>query len=190
MVLGAMMAGGNPKDGRQKDDFYPTPPEVTIALLDQFKFETNGEKDFLWDCAAGDGAMLNVFDKFGYKNLGSDVEPRKLNIEKRDFLEIKKNSAFSTTIITNPPFNLAEQFIRHSFDIGTKKLALVLKSTFFHAKSRYPLFEEHTPSYVCPLLWRPDFLNKGRPTMEVSWFIWDKTNCNDSAIYMPLPKPI
>lgn len=182
MSLGVMMSGGNPASGeRQEDDFYPTPAEVTIALFREFQFP-----DQIWDCAAGDGAILKVAQQHGYRVFGTDINPRNVKIPAGDFL--KMSVAPCPTIITNPPFNLAEKFIRKSFGLGVTDLALVLKSTFFHAKCRKQLFDEFPPAYVCPLLWRPDFLNLGRPTMECSWYIWNTDG--QETRYRPLAKPV
>jgi hypothetical protein len=84
-------------------------------------------------------------------------------------------------IITNPPFNISEEFIRHAL---TKApiVAMLLKSQYWHAKKRVKLFEECPPAYVLPLSWRPDFLfdqrkegdKKAAPTMEVAWTVWIK----------------
>ena len=38
MGIGAAMAGGNPTTGRQENDFYPTPSDVTKALLYEYDF--------------------------------------------------------------------------------------------------------------------------------------------------------
>ena len=54
---------------RQKDDFYPTPPEATIALLNSEKF---GEGT-IWECACGNGAMSKVLKDSGYKVYSSDL---------------------------------------------------------------------------------------------------------------------
>lgn len=92
-------------------------------------------------------------------------------------------------IITNPPFSKATEFIEHALDID-KKCAFLLKSQFWHAKSRIDLFNKLPPSYVLPLTWRPDFLfgkKSGSPTMEVIWTVWSGTS---QAKYQPLRKPI
>lgn len=180
--MGAAMAGGNPANGRKKNDFYPTPDNVTQALLNNFNF-----KDVIFEPAAGDGAMVKVLQRNGKRVIAADLEPRHPKIHELDFLKLNKLPA--KTIITNPPFNIAEKFIRHAMELGVEEMALVLKSTYFHAKTRYPLFKEYQPSAVCPLLWRPDFLGLGRPTMEVAWFIWEKSDGVEDTRYIPLIKP-
>lgn len=181
MSLGAMMAGGNPAEGRQEDDFYPTPPEPTIALLNVEQFDGR-----IHECACGDGTMAKIIAAYGYDVIASDLVPRGYGSQ-HDFLKITKK--VSHNIITNPPFDLAEKFIRHALEVQRpRKLALLLKSTYFHAKNRIPLFEQHPPKIIYPLTWRVDFLGKGRPTMECSWFVWHRGN-TDLPTYQLLAKP-
>jgi hypothetical protein len=182
MGLGSAMAGGNPLTGRMEDDFYPTPSEVTHALLGEFHF---GRGKIL-EPAAGDYAMASVLEANGYQVEASDVTPRDPRVMQRDFLTMTKTDAGA--IITNPPFNLAQQFIEHALGVlRVSVLALVLKSTYWHAVTRQPLFQRFRPSFVCPLTWRPDFLQKGRPTMECSWVVWMDTHMGPTQ-YLPLNK--
>ena len=93
-------------------------------------------------------------------------------------------------IITNPPFSLAEQFIRRS---GEHKIpfAMLVKSQYWHAIKRFFLFYENKPAYILPLTWRPDFLFKtrgsGSPLMDVMWCVWIPGATKTE--YRPLLKP-
>jgi hypothetical protein len=78
-------------------------------------------------------------------------------------------------------------FIERAFEIGIGEMALLLKATFWHAARRRQLYEKHTPSLILPLLWRPDFLNRGGPTMDLIWVVWDKEH-HGKAVYDLLPR--
>lgn len=183
MTLGASMAGGNPKRARPLNDFYPTPDEVTRALLEKFSFNPE-----IHECACGDGSMARVIQSYGYKVMGTDLEPRGFG-SKIDFFDLKQPLA--QAIITNPPFGpgpMARRFIEHALGVlKVDQLALVLKSTYWHAANRQDLFEEFKPAAICPLTWRPDFLGLGRPTMEAMWCVWLRGHVGE-PIYMPLNK--
>ncbi len=184
--IGAAMAGGNPRDGREKDEFYPTPVECTIALMkhevDNIILHTNK----VWECACGDGQMSEIIKTFGFEVDSSDLIDRGYG-RNEDFFA-HSTSDTNTVIVTNPPFNLAPKFITHALEvIQVPYLALLLKSTFWHARRRYNLFEKHTPSVIYPLTWRPDFMNKGAPTMDCSWVVWDRNR--PETRYVPLLKP-
>jgi hypothetical protein len=184
MSIGAKMAGGNPASGfREQDDFYPTPIMVTEALLQNWT-PTAGK---IWEPAAGNGAMVKVLERRGYIVVATDLVDRGYG-GGADFLRAKERLA--DCIITNAPFNLAPEFIEKAFALGVTELALLLKSTFWHAKRRFPLFQKHTPSYIMPLLWRPDFLQLGAPTMEAMWCVWSPSPQSGEPIYRPIAQPL
>lgn len=187
MGLGAAMAGGNPREGRQEEDFYPSPPEVTEALM-----RSSAGKEltpFVWEPCCGDGAMARIIEAHGHKVVGTDIKPRGYG-NRVDFLKTPLNRARpgSFSIVTNPPFNLAVPMLEHAFALQPWMIALVLKSTWWHAAGRLPLFEKHPPKWIMPLTWRPDFLNKGRPTMECSWVVWQSGH-EGFTRYQPLRRP-
>lgn len=164
MVSSALIAGGGNKN--EGSDFYPTPPEVTHALM---RF-LNLMPRVIWEPACGDGAMAEVIKKYGHSVLASDIRAAGYGEPKVDFLSADKNCA---AIITNPPFGLAAEFILHALG-QAPTVAMLLKAHFWHAQSRTTLFEEHRPAWVLPLNWRPNFLDKrGKsPTMDFQWTVW------------------
>jgi hypothetical protein len=181
MGLGSMMAGGNPAEKRQDRDWYPTPTDVPQALLTVEKFEGT-----IFECACGDGVMAKVFEAAGHKVIASDIEPQGYGM-KVDFFTVNKK-LHGVNVITNPPFDLSVKFIEHALSLEPESLALVLKSTYWNAKTRSELFYRTKPTVVYPLTWRPDFLGKGRPTMDVCWTVWRRGNTADT-IFKPLARP-
>lgn len=179
---------------RNTTDFYRTPPEVTVALLNFL--EEHGDirpkrGPTIWEPACGTGEMVEAMKAKGYRVLYSDLYPTGYgwNNIPHDFLADAPRGLSYEWIITNPPFSQAEKFIRRALELG-KPCAFLLKSQFWHARSRLALFREHPPSYVLPLTWRPDFLwgaKAGSPTMEVLWTVW---NGDDYVTgYVPLERP-
>lgn len=182
--LGMAMAGGS-TNKRQELDFYPTPSECTIAMMDMVP-DFHGEETA--EPACGDGSISKVLESFyGCKVHSSDIADRGYGATGVDFFSVKK--APCRLMITNPPFVHAEGFIRHGFGIGFRAMALLLKLSFFNAASRRKLFFEFPPVAVMPLTWRVDFLGLGRPTMECAWFVWDKDSESDYPIFYPLERP-
>ena len=53
---------------RQKDDWYPTPPEAVHALLSNERFDK-----VIWEPAAGDGALAECCDLAGYEVIATDL---------------------------------------------------------------------------------------------------------------------
>ena len=172
---------------RSKTDFYPTPPDVTEALLnfleERWLLSTG---DLIWEPACGTGEMANVMEQRGYDVTVSDLFPTGYTKDAVDFLTAERRCDW---IITNPPFSKAEGFIRHAMELQ-RPCAFLLKSQFWHAKRRQQLFRVHPPTYVLPLTWRPDFLSGskgGSPTMEVCWSVWCEKRI--APMYIPLDRP-
>lgn len=181
-LFGSRIAGGNPAAGRRAWDFYPTPPEATLALL---KFLGIPKSAVIWECACGSGEMSRAIAAEGYNVISSDIEDRGFGKGGADFITYRQESGFDW-IITNPPFSLAEQFIRRAWEYE-KPFAFLLKSQFWHAARRMALFGEHTPSYILPLTWRPDFTGGGSSLMDVTWTVWERRPAA-GVIFQPLKR--
>ena len=184
-MLGSRIAGGNTAYKRVESDYYPTPPEATQALIDALKIgDMLHDGDHIWEPACGDGHMVSVLQNNGFLVTATDI------LTGEDYLATEKPDGVNW-IITNPPFSLAEEFIRRSLEHNVP-FALLLKSQFWHAKKRFGLYYEHPPAYILPLTWRPDFLfksrGKGSPLMDVMWCVW-LPGAEHSATYIPLRKP-
>lgn len=187
---------GGDQEKRRALDYYPTPTEVTHALMqflhNEFPFYFNGDLS-IWEPACGEGKMSEVIKSYGHKVFSTDINHTGYGMGDIDYLNHNDNT--HDAIITNPPFCHSEQFIQKAITESTI-VCMLLKSQYWHAKSRYKLFKSKPPSYVLPLTWRPDFLEherkagdkKGAPTMEVAWSVW-VTNTGTHTKYIPLLKP-
>ena len=125
------LVGGNDSGKRVAMDFYPTPPEVTEALLN-FLLLPCSQK--IWEPACGENDMVNAIRNRGYDVIGTDIN---MGV---DFLTTELPDGVDW-IITNPPFSHAEHFIRRCIE-HKKPFALLLKSQYWHAKKRLELFRE------------------------------------------------
>lgn len=183
--LGAAMAGGRPKGGeRHHLDFYPTPAAPVTALLAVEAEHMKGLR--LWEPACGDGAIARLLVDAGFDVLATDVLFRGYGVGGRDFL--RSEDCDGRGIFTNPPFDQADEFLRHAWlTLRVPYLAMLLKSTYWHAAKRVPLFELCPPAAVYALTWRVDFTGDGRSTMDVSWFVWDRRRLGP-AIYRLLSR--
>lgn len=165
---------------RRKNDFYPTPPEVTTALLN-FLEERYLIKpgDTIWEPACGNFAMVDVMQARGYPCIGTDLTTG------HDYLTTDVTTQYSW-IITNPPFYAAEDFIKRSAQ-KNRPFALLLKAQYWHSARRLKIFREYQPAYVLPLTWRPDFTGQGSSLLDMMWCVW----LGQSLItqYIPLKKP-
>lgn len=177
---------GAQKTHKRKDaDFYPTPADVTLALLKHLKLPRG---TLVREPACGTGEMAVVLEHSGLTVDASDLRRTGYGRGGVDF--IAKPGKKANWVITNPPFNLALEFITTSLTVAPN-VAMLLKSPFWHAASRRKFFEENPPYEILPLTWRPAFLEAERgksPLMDVMWVVW-RQESDGFCTYKPLPRP-
>ena len=165
---------------RRENDFYPTPPEVTVALLNFLEERFLLRKhDTIWEPACGDGAMVNVMREREYAVIATDI------ITGHDYLTTDLTDDYDW-IITNPPFIVSQEFITRSAECN-KPFAMLLKSQYWHSAKRLEVFKKYPPAFVLPLTWRPDFTGKGASLMDMIWCVW--IGQSQATYYLPLKKP-
>ena len=169
-------ANGN----RHKNDFYPTPSECTVALLDFLEEHFLLRKgNTIWEPACGSNAMVTVMKQKGYSVIATDI------IYGQDYLSTELQDDFDW-IITNPPFCAAQDFITSSIK-RNKPFALLLKSQYWHSAKRRKIFSEYQPAFILPLTWRPDFTGEGSSLLDMIWCVW--IGSSSVTYYFPLEKP-
>lgn len=153
-------------------DYFPTPAWATHALADNEKFA--GE---IWESACGNGAMADVLKLYGNKVAGSDLYDRGYGDAGVDFLDCNRSAA---NIVTNPPYNCAEGFVRSGLEKADRKFALLLRLAFLEGANRQrTIFSKSPPSRVWIFSERITFypanaVQKGTGTTAYAWFVWDK----------------
>lgn len=171
------LTGANHRGDRRELDFYTTPTNVTVALMNFLSDKLVGLGNLtVWEPACGDGAMSKTLEKYVRSVVSTDIRESGYGLSGIDYLNNTLANKDVDAVITNPPFNTAELFIRKALT-DAPVVGMLLKSQYWHAKSRISLFRDHPPAYVLPLTWRPDFLGGergGSPTMEVQWSVWVK----------------
>lgn len=170
-------AGGNRTSDISEEhriaNFHASPGGSGECLIARFPLRK------VWECACGDGALSKVFLAAGAQVLSTDLYDRGYGRGGQDFLKINRLPAPDCDIVTNPPFNLAEEFIRHAvLYLKAPRVFLLLKATYWHASKRIALWEECKPSWHLPITFRLDFTGAGSPTMELAWFVWDRDDPN------------
>ncbi len=154
-------------------DFFPTPRWATFALIDNEKFQGD-----IWECACGDGAMSEVLEQTGNTVVSSDLYNRGYGEHGVDFVNTKR---VCNNIITNPPYNCAEEFVSAALKASKNKFALLLRLAFLESAHRAEsIFSITPPSRVWVFSERITFYPKGAQragsgTTAYAWFVWDKS---------------
>lgn len=166
-------------------DFYPTPAWATYALVDNEKFEGD-----IWECACGDGAMSRILETTGQRVESSDLYDRGYGDVGVDFRDTNRRAA---NIITNPPFNAAEDFVQSALVAAEKKFALLLRLAFLEgAKRQDTIFRKAPPSKVWVFSERITFYpkgvqRKGSGTTAYAWFVWDAEHTGSTELnWLPI----
>jgi hypothetical protein len=153
-------------------DFFPTPAWATHALIENEAF-----KGDIWESACGNGAMSEVLESTGSRVISSDLYDRGYGEADHDFLESWRRAP---NIVTNPPFNAAEGFVRSGLERAGKKFALLLRLAFLEGANRQrTIFTDAPPARVWVFSERITFypagaVQKGTGTTAYAWFVWDK----------------
>jgi len=164
--------GGNPwgRNHPNNDpyDFYPTPPWATRALLEREAFG-----GVVWEPACGEGAISEVLKREGYRVISSDIVDRGYG----RVVDFFRSTRRSGSIVTNPPYTLAEEFVRKALAVTTQKVAMLLRLSFLESQQRYRLFRE-TPLETVYVFSRRLSLNRGgveapsSGAVAYAWFVW------------------
>jgi hypothetical protein len=166
MTIAKLMGCESKTNTRKKDDFYETPPWVTEQLCAVEQIPRT-----VWEPSSGHGAITRVLQRHGVDVVETDLVSR-VGQRQLDFLTAREPLA--QAIITNPPFGIANQYLRQAHKLGVPYVALLLKIGFFSTQERQRLFEAiGHPTRVWALADRPDFLGQGAPCMDCGWFVWD-----------------
>ena len=177
-VYSTLAASNHSDTDRENNDYYATPPKAVEELLKREKFNHS-----VWECAVGGGHISEILKQNGYDVKCSDIIDRGYtDTEIADFLHTERDkNDFARDIITNPPYSMATEFVKHALDIsmdGTK-VAMFLKIQFLETKKRYELFKEYPPKKIYVFVNRVNCGKNGVFGKESSavcycWFVWEK----------------
>jgi hypothetical protein len=175
---------------REKDDFYPTPPEPTRALL-HAEIDRLRQFERIWEPAAGDGAMVREMESLGLTVSKSDLVDRGAGAFVCDFYHFLEAQAPSKAIVTNPPFgecgwgNGKARWLKHALEtLDLDYMALLMNWGWPGAGGLGPFYAAHPPARVYLMRWKIDFTGQGAPPMLNAWFVWDKAWQGETVLRM------
>jgi len=130
----------------------------------------------VWEPACGDGAISKVLEEFGHNVVSSDLYSYGYGGEGIDFLTVKPPMRVQS-IITNPPYVLAQEFILHALDLVPYSAWLLRMGVLSGNQKWTKFFQKHRPSRVygmCFLLpyWKDGEWKRGG--FPHTWVVWDK----------------
>jgi len=165
-------------ESRDSLDDFPTPPWATRALLTHILTDNFANLNCL-EPACGRGYMarplLERFSQIEASDIHNYGYGKVLN-----FLDSNYKENQFDWVITNPPFNLAEQFIYEAQKVSRIGVAILARTVFLESIGRYNrLFSRTPPNKIAQFSERVPMV-RGRVDQKAStatgyaWFIWDK----------------
>ena len=158
-------------------DYYATDPQAAKDIL-----RLEPQLNDIWEPACGAGHLAKEFFLAGKLRLATDIVNRGFQFQDRcnDFLML--NEEWRGDIITNPPYNLAAEFVLHALKIvpSGSYVVMFLPITFLESQSRYSkIFLHYPPKRVhvyakrMRCLLNGDFERSEHNTMKCyAWFVW------------------
>ncbi len=128
------------------DNFYPTPPEATRALLSVEDFDGP-----IWEPACGEGHIAHVLEAAGHCVVATDLNDRGFGTVGVDFL--MQSAMRGKHIVTNPPYGsgLADAFIEKSLEFTSEtggKVAMLLNLNSLCHHTRTEWWRTHPPARI------------------------------------------
>ena len=158
-------------------DAYFSPPEAVFSLLN---IESSYLPKFIWEPAAGDGAIVRPLQAAGFRVIASDIADYglagcRIGV---DYLSAKPVPGIEG-IVTNPPYKLAVRFAKKALR-ETRYLALLLRTNFLESTARLQFFRRHQPARIwissrrLPMMHRHGWKGPRAPSNTCfAWFVWD-----------------
>ena len=154
---------------RQVNDHYDTPKYTIKSLLDVH----NIQYPVLEPCA-GNLAISNMLK--GGLVTTNDINPESQSTFNYDYLDYSFKGSNINTIITNPPFNIAQQIIERSLEdvVEGGEVIMLLRLNFLGAQKRRPFWKDAPLKHIYVLSKRPCFINNKSDSIEYAWFVFER----------------
>jgi len=184
-----MAQRAEPKDS--PDDF-PTPPWATRALVEHILDEKNVLKKMTClEPACGAGHMAKVLKEYFGQVRCADAFDYGYG-EVRDFLDPKPQACVDW-VITNPPFRLAEDFVKRALLIADCGVAILARTVFLESVGRYiSIFRDNPPSKFAQFVERVPMVrgrldSKATTATGYAWLVWEKGDARPTPCLMWVP---
>ena len=180
MALAHAANPGRHRLSDRRDDLYETPPEAVRGLLAVEEIPSGA----IWEPACGPGAIVRVLRAAGHEVYATDLvdyDSPDQDAHGIDFL-MEHGSApyYIGSIITNPPFKLADQFVRHAL-LLCPRVYMLLRLAFLESERRSAILESGWLKRVyvfrerLPMMHRAGWQGpRASSSIPFAWFVFDR----------------
>lgn len=156
------------------DDRYDTPPQAVHALVKAEMLPLH-----IWEPACGAGSIVNVLREAGHTVMATDLQnggcyDSRFGI---DFLMEYTAPIGCEAIITNPPYKLADQFVRHALTL-VPKVIMLLRFNYLEGVGHSDIIDKHLAHVYLfrnrlPMMHRKNWAGpKSTSMVAFAWFSW------------------
>jgi hypothetical protein len=199
-LFGAPAVATQPPDARpvgerRVRDAYYTPDALALAICDRVAHLPGLGRDpeYILEPGCGGGAFLRAARATWPRAhlLGIDIAPACDGpglVREIDFFDPGLSAGCYDLLVGNPPFDMAERFVRRSLELMRTGdvLAFLLRISFLASVSRVALYREHPLWAFAPIAGRPSFTGGGADTSEYGLFVWAKGRTGPGLLLEPL----
>jgi len=178
-MKGHQIAGTSLNRQRIENDFYATPENSTKALLEV--------EEIIYPAlepACGEGHISKLITGENKSVISTDLINRGYGNIFVDFLKYDFSDYEFNTVITNPPFNLFQEFAEKALRVAKHKVILFGKLQALEGQKRATFMQNSPLRTVYVFKARQNPLRNGslvdengKPwasTMAFAWFVWEK----------------
>lgn len=186
------MSSTNRGYNRHRNDYYITPINEIVKFLNKSS-EYIQYNNILDPCAGGDNShpmsYPEAFKKIGINNIKTiDIRQDSKADTIDNFLELNDLGYRPDIIISNPPFDLAMEFIEHSLELANDNgfVIFLLRLNFLGSKKRNKFLSNNMPSMIFVHSRRMSFTDSSSTdSIEYAHFVWQKgINPKQSKLFL------
>jgi hypothetical protein len=170
------------------DDLYETPECATRALLAVESLPSGA----VWEPACGPGAIVRVLRAAGHEVYATDLvdygSPDQ-DAHGVDFLMEFSAPDSIASIVTNPPFKLADEFVRHAL-LLCPRVYMLLRLAFLESERRSGILDNGSLKRVyvfrerLPMMHRAGWNGpRASSAMAFAWFVWDRQHRGPAELH-------
>jgi hypothetical protein len=165
-------------------DLYSTPAVAVEALL-----KVESLPHYIWECAAGRGAIVRPLRAAGHAVTASDILHYDFPLDfEGDFLAQVVVPAGTEQILTNPPFRYAAEFVDHGLSL-CPRVIMLCRLAFLESACRSRILDTGTLAAVhvfkrrLPMMHRDGWAGRrASSAMPFAWFVWDRNHDGPATI--------
>jgi hypothetical protein len=166
-------------------DLYQTPVPAVHALL-----RVERIPDKIWEPAAGPGAIVKALRATGRTVVATDLHDWgcPASLAGADFLRQDRAPDGVEAIVTNPPYSLAGQFVRHAKAL-CPEVIMLMRLGFLESTGRSDILDDGTLAAVYVFANRLQMMhrhgwegNKASSAMCFAWMVWRRDHKGPATI--------